>query len=291
MKYNLKKVDEKSFLNSKNNTAVEANKEFVNISDYCENELIKKQLGLIDIICSVTQLLEACLKNDSFEANKDNINKNLNAVKQNCYSLTKLINNIVDLSKIESGFFKLNLSNENIVQITEDIVQSVSEYIKRMGISIVFDTNTEKKIIACDSEKIESVILNLISNAVKFSNSGDNIFICMLDKGDTVEIEIKDTGIGIENKYLSYIFKEFQQVDKSLYLNAEESGIGLYLVKSVVEMHGGKINVESEVRKGSIFKVELPVRIVENPKVFEQTRPLNNKIQKINIEFSDIYSI
>lgn len=108
----------------------------------------------LNVIFSTNQLMELYLKNRLFEANGEKVSKDINIIKQNCYRLTKLINNIVDLSKIESGFFKLNLSNENIVEVIEDIVQSVSEYIKRKKISIIFDTNTEEKIIACDPEKI-----------------------------------------------------------------------------------------------------------------------------------------
>ena len=192
---------------------------------------------------------------------------------------------------MNSGFFRVNLSNENIVDVTENIVQSISEYINGKDISIIFDTNIEEKIIACDPEKMERVILNLISNAIKFTNKDGFIFVNLIDKGDTVEIEVKDTGIGIKEKYLNNIFGRFEQVDKSLSRNAEGSGIGLSLVKSIVEMHDGKISVESKVGEGSIFKIELPVKTIEKTEVIEQSKSTNNKIEMINIEFSDIYSI
>ncbi|MDF2883579.1 MAG: histidine kinase [Clostridiaceae bacterium] len=243
----------------------------------------------LNVIFSTDQLLELYLKNDSLEVNRDKISKSINVIKQNCYRFAKLINNIVDLHKIESGFYKLNLSNENIVQVTEDIVQSASIYIKRKGLSIIFDTNTEEKIIACDAGNIERIILNLISNAIKFSNPGGSIFVNVFDKGDTVEITVEDTGIGIEKKHLNKIFGTFQQVDKSFSRNTEGSGIGLALVKSIAELHGGKISVDSEVGKGSIFRIDLPGRIVENSKVIENTNPIGSKIQKVKVEFSDIY--
>ena len=112
----------------------------------------------LNVIFSTNQLMEFYSKDDSLEANKEKISKSINIIKQNCYRFTKLINNIVDISKMDSGFFKLNLSNENIVDIIEEIVQSVSTYINEKGISIIFDTNTEEKIIACDPEKIERII-------------------------------------------------------------------------------------------------------------------------------------
>ncbi|MFT8312711.1 MAG: ATP-binding protein [Clostridium sp.] len=245
----------------------------------------------LNVIFSTNQLMEFYLKNNLFEANIEKVARSINSIKQNCYRFTKLINNIVDLSKIETGFFKLDLSNENIVEITEDIVQSVAEYVKSKGLYIVFDTDIEEKIIACDPEKIERIILNLISNAIKFSNPEGKIFVNILDKADTVEISVKDTGIGIDKKYLNNIFGRFQQVDKSLTRNAEGCGIGLSLVKSIVEMHGGKITVDSKVGVGSVFKIELPARTAENVKVIKQTKIMNNKIDMINVEFSDIYSI
>jgi signal transduction histidine kinase len=245
----------------------------------------------LNVIFSTNQLMEFYLKKDSFEVNNEKVSNGINMIKQNCYRLTKLINNIIDISKIESGFFKLNLSNENIVNIIEDIVQSVSGYIEVKGLNIVFDTNTEEKIIACDPDKIERIILNLISNAIKFTNPSGSIFVNLIDEGDSVEISVKDTGIGMNKKCLDNIFKRFHQVDKSLSRNAEGSGIGLSLVKSIVELHGGKISAESKPDEGSIFKIKLPAKIIEYLKVVEESKSINSKVEMINVEFSDIYSI
>ena len=115
------------------------------------------------------------------------------------------------------GFLNLNLSNENIVHITEDIIQSVSNYIKCKGINIIFDTDAEEKLIARDPDNIERILLNLISNAIKFTNKNGTIYVNFYDKGDTVEIAVKDTGKGINKEHLIKIFERFQQVDKSLY--------------------------------------------------------------------------
>lgn len=245
----------------------------------------------LNLIVSSNQLIEFYLKNDLLTANKEKALKSINIIKQNCYRFTKLINNILDMSKIDSGFLKLNLSNENIVSVIENIVDSVSEYIKLKGLSITFDTNTEENIIACDPEKIERVILNLISNSIKFTDSGGSIFINIIDKGYIVEIEVKDTGIGIDAEYLDRIFKRFHQIDTSLSRNAEGTGIGLSLVKSLVELHGGNISAHSEVGKGSVFKIELPVNTLEDAGTALMKDFTNNKIEMINIEFSDIHSI
>lgn len=155
---------------------------------------------------------------------------------------------------------------------------------------IIFDTNVEEKIIACDTDKIERIILNLVSNAIKFSEPGDEIYVDVFDKDDTVEISVKDNGIGIAKDCLKLIFERFKQVDKSFARNAEGSGIGLCLVKSIVELHGGKIRVESKLGKGSKFNIELPARTIENLNDIHKNRQQNSKIEMVNIEFSDIYS-
>jgi signal transduction histidine kinase len=119
---------------------------------------------------------------------------------------------------------------------------------------------------------------------------GGEIFVNILDKGDTVDISVKDTGIGIDKNYLDDIFKRFKQVDKSLSRNAEGTGIGLCLVKSIVELHGGKIKLESELGKGSKFTIELPNRIVKVPYETTDNNNMISELQTINTEFSDIYS-
>lgn len=245
----------------------------------------------LNVIFSANQLMDMYLNTESVENKKNKLINHNNSIKQNCLRLTKLINNIVDLSKSNSGLLKLNLVNANIVDVIENIVQSVSEYVKSKELKIIFDTNVEEKIIACDTDKMERVILNLISNAIKFSDQNGEIFVNLLDKDSTVEISVKDTGGGIEKQNLDNIFNRFYQEDKSLSRKAEGSGIGLSLVKSLVEMHGGNIIVESEVNKGSIFKVELPARTIESQKFREQPNSLNSKIETIKIELSDIYSI
>lgn len=244
----------------------------------------------LNVIFSANQMMEMYLKNDRIEYKKEKFYPYNNIIKQNCYRLIKLINNVLDMSKINSGLLKLNQINENIVGIVENIVQSVSEYVKSRELSIIFDTEVEEKIIACDPDKIERVILNLISNAIKFSNPNGVIYVNVIEKRDIVEISVKDTGKGIEKKHLDLIFQRFYQADKSLSRNAEGTGIGLSLIKSFVELHGGKVSVESEVDKGSTFKVELPARIIEIQNEREQTHYMNDKVEILNIEFSDIYS-
>ncbi|MBU3188090.1 PAS domain S-box protein [Clostridium bowmanii] len=255
---------------------------FINISHEIKTPL--------NVIFSTTQLFGLYLKNNSLVENEDKLEKYIKVITQNCNRQSKLVNNLVDLSKLESGFFKLHVSNEDIVNVVEEVVQSVSEYVENKGLNIVFDTDIEEKIIACDTTNIERVMLNLISNAIKFSIAGDGIFVNIHDKVDSVEISVKDTGIGIEKDYINVIFERFKQVDKSLSRNAEGSGIGLCLVKSIIELHSGTINLESEIGKGSKFTIELPNKIIAVPYDSIEDKGIRSELQTINIEFSDIYS-
>jgi signal transduction histidine kinase len=230
------------------------------------------------------------LRSDSFKNCKEKMFKATNIIRQNCYRFTKLINNIVDLSKVDAGFFKLNMKNENIVDIIENIVQSVADYIKEKELTIVFDTDIEEIIIACDAEKIERLVLNLISNAIKFTNPGGSVFVKVFSKEDFIEVTVRDTGIGIDEQQLELIFRRFHQVDKSLSRNAEGSGIGLSLAKYIAEAHGGHISVESKINEGSVFSIKIPNRIIEEPYETVRIQKTLNRVEMIDIEFSDIYN-
>lgn len=242
----------------------------------------------LNVISSTAQLLDMYYKSGSLENKKDIIIKYISSIKLNSYRLSKLINNIIDTSKIEAGFFELNLSNNNIVEIVEETVMSVTNYTEIKGLNIIFDTDIEEKIIACDPEKIERIILNLISNAIKFSNEGGEIFVNIQDMNEWVEISVRDTGVGIEKNHLDMIFDRFKQVDKSLSRNAEGTGIGLSLVKAIVELHGGSISVESEYGEGSKFIVVLPARAVTEQHAL-LNRNMKNRSESIEVEFSDVY--
>jgi len=241
----------------------------------------------LNVIFATVQLFSMYCNNGSLDEKKNSIIKYLDSIKQNSYRLSKLINNIVDSSKIEAGFFELHLSNNNIIQVVEEIVMSVTNFTDSKGLNIIFDTDIEEKIIACDSEKIERIVLNLISNAIKFSDEGDEIFVDIKDKNEFVEISVKDNGTGIAAKYLDMIFDRFKQADKSLSRNAEGTGIGLSLVKSIVELHGGSIYVESELGKGSKFIVMLPSRRVLHENMIDNSK-MRNKNESIQVELSDV---
>lgn len=241
----------------------------------------------LNVIYTTVQLFNMYVENGSLDEKKDSVSRYLNSITQNSYRLSKLINNIVDLSKIEAGFYELNMSNNNIIDVVEEIVMSVADYIESKGISIVFDTEIEEKIIACDPEKVERIILNLLSNAIKFSEVNSEIRVEIFDREEFVEITVTDRGIGIDKKNLEMIFERFKQVDNSLSRNAEGTGIGLSLVKLLVELHEGRIYAESEIGKGSKFTVLLPSRKVEQESFLSKSK-IKSKKESVYVELSDI---
>lgn len=245
----------------------------------------------LNVILGATQMFNFVLKDISF--NDDDIHKvekYLNMMQQNSFRLIRIVNNLIDITKMDSGFFQMNLENCNIVSIIEDITLSVAAYIEYKNVELVFDTDIEEKILACDPDKIERIMLNLLSNAVKFTNIGGNIKVNVHNNGESIIISVKDNGLGIPEDKLEEIFEKFKQVDKSFMRGHEGSGIGLSLVKSLVEMHKGTIYAKSEYGKGSEFIIELPIEIITDKGIKPISEDMQeNHVERINIEFSDIY--
>ncbi|GFZ32049.1 hypothetical protein CSC2_25750 [Clostridium zeae] len=237
----------------------------------------------LNIILGCVQLMEIqVIENDAFK-------KYLKILKQNSFRLLRLINNFIDINKIEVENLTLDLSNDDIIRVIEDISMSIVEYTNLKNIEIIFDTEVEEKYMAFDHDKIERILLNLLSNSIKFTEAGGFIMINIYDKDDCIVVSVKDNGIGIPKEMQDKIFDRFVQVDSTLRRRAEGSGIGLSLVKSLVELHEGRISVKSELGKGSEFIIELPIKQVEKKQKASIEGSLSN-VEKIKIEFSDIYT-
>ena len=169
---------------------------------------------------------------------------------------------------------------------------SVAEFAKQNGICLTFDTDVEAKIMAFDLEKLERTMLNLLSNSIKYNKSNGEIHVLLQDAGDNFNITVKDSGIGIPEEKLDIIFERFNQVENRFTKRSEGSGIGLSLVKDLVKIQGGSIEVKSKVNVGSEFTIKLPVKVLkENNVLKEQTynNLANSSEVRMNIEFSDIY--
>lgn len=244
----------------------------------------------LNVILGSIQLLENMKDSNSLE-DSGHIFRYISIMKQNCYRLLRLINNLIDINKADSKFLEARFRNHDIINIIEDITLSVADFGKNKGLKIIFDTEVEEKVIACDVDKIERIMLNLLSNSIKYTGPSGKIFVNICDKNSKISISIKDTGIGIPKEKLKTIFDRFEQIDSSLRRRKEGSGIGLSLVKSFVELHQGKIWAESKIGSGTQFFIELPAKqIYEEESNCHYTDYSSNLVERINIEFSDIYS-
>ena len=246
---------------------------------------LRTPLNLILSSYQVLKLRMNKLNTEEFEY----FDRYLNIIKQNSYRLLKLINNLIDSTKLDSNSFTHNPKNRDIIRCVEDICMSVCEFIESNNLNLIFDTNVEEKIISFDQDNIERIMLNLISNAIKF-NKDNGMISVEINCEEDVKISVKDNGIGIPYDKLDTIFGRFEQVKNKMNNNREGSGIGLSLVKSLVNMHDGNISVKSKLGEGSEFIITLPDVLIEGekPDVLEFNNNLKN-ITKMNVEFSDIY--
>lgn len=240
----------------------------------------------LNIITSASMLLE--MKSNKEETvSSEYILDKLSHINQSSNRLRRLINNLIDISKFDSGFFECKCKNENIVYVVEDIVHEVVDYAKEKNIELIFDTEEEEIISFIDKEKIERVILNLLSNAIKFTNENGKIEVYMKSDDNFIYITIKDNGIGISKEKIDHIFQRFYQVDNLLSRGSEGSGIGLCIVDEIIRMHGGKINIESEINKGTTFEIVLNVS-KSNFIDKEEEKTDRNIKDIVKVEMSDI---
>ena len=234
----------------------------------------------LNVITSAAQFIEHNYKDDK------NL-KCIEIIKRNSFKMLKLINNLIDSNKIKNNYYKLNKKNIDIVPMIENTISCIEKFASERNINLIFDTNEEECIMAIDPEAIDRVIMNLLSNAIKFSNENSNIYINLVVKDKEIELSFKDEGCGISKEEKERIFDRFYQGKNND--NIEGSGIGLNLCMLFVKAHDGKIFLESEINKGSIFTVILPRKIEDHIETVKEEGNLINKNQAVEIEFSDTY--
>ncbi|MDD5880119.1 MAG: HAMP domain-containing sensor histidine kinase [Clostridiales bacterium] len=212
----------------------------------------------LNVINSIEQLIRSFC-NSNKELPKYKLKDYMDIMKSNTNRLLNLINNIIDTSKIENGKYKITKSEEDIVYIVEEATLTLKESVESSGIELIIDTDVEEKIINCDKYDIERCIVNLVSNAQKFTPKGGRISVYIEDLKEFVKITVEDTGIGIDKKYHATIFDRFNQVVDETGENKGGSGLGLTITKQIIDLHEGHITVESEKNKGTKFIIILPV--------------------------------
>lgn len=250
----------------------------------------------IAVISSVLQTIDCSLKEEISEK----LDRYLNMIKINTNRQLRLVNNLLDITKLNSGYMKINNQCVDIVYMSKAIVNSVEPYAEQKQIELSFTTSLKKKEILLDEEKFERIMLNLLSNALKFTPKGKKIEVLLSAKRckskHYISVSVRDEGIGIPFDRQQVIFERFGQADTSFSRQAEGTGLGLHLVNLLVKKLEGEIILESEIDKGSTFTILLPA-IRPQEAALEVCCCTTNElmstderiIQAASVEFSDIY--
>ena len=263
-----------------------------------EEDEIKKQLLAnishefktpVNVIYSAIQMQD--LKRESNDVNE--ILKFNNVIKQNCYRLIRLINNFIDSSKLSQHDYHLKLRCINVVSVVENTTMSILSFAESKGINVVFDTEEEEIYVLADRDLIERSILNILSNAIKYNKEDGKIDVLIGVKNNNVIIEIKDSGIGIPKEKQNVIFNRYERADTSVARHKEGTGLGLNIVKEIINKLKGEIELESEEDIGTKVTIILP-RIEFDEELYkeenEDSEQMKNDIrQKVELEMSDIY--
>lgn len=239
----------------------------------------------LNIILSTCKLLNIKIENSTLD--KEYLIDKIYSIDKSSNRLLRLVNNILDVTKIETGFITAHFKVQNIVEIIEDTVLSIVDFSKSHNIEVIFDTEEEEILTAFDSIMLERALLNLLSNSIKFTKPKGVITVYIKTQNNNVIVTVKDTGIGIPESYIPFIFERFKQVDTSFTRANEGSGLGLFIVKGVIELHNGTITVTSKENEGSTFTITLPINVMHNETAKYVIDGVDLK-QIVKLELSDI---
>ena len=217
------------------------------------------------------------------------LSNQLHVMLRNSRRLLRLVNQLLDISKVEAGEMKLNNQLTNITSFSKEIYQAFTPYAERKNIELSNEFHNEDIHLELDQEKFEKILNNLLSNAIKFTPDSGRIKL-ILDQHESnnnkgIRISVKDNGTGISKEFLPNIFDRFYQVDGSSTREHEGTGIGLSLVKELVEIHGGQIDVKSEIGFGTEFIIFIPGNILTSDKI-SQSDISSPNIGELNIEMA-----
>jgi signal transduction histidine kinase/CheY-like chemotaxis protein len=179
--------------------------------------------------------------------------------------LLELINEILDLSKVEAGRMELDPAQLALLPVLEHGLAMVRERAERTGVSLELTTDPGVDTVWADELKLKQVVLNLLTNAVKFTDAGGSVSVAARRNGDVAEVTVRDTGVGIADDDRERIFEAFQRGGRGVRTSTEGTGLGLTLSKRIVELHGGRLWMESTVGEGSLFGFSIPLAPVATP--------------------------
>lgn len=275
---------------------IKKRKELINIESIINKENIKEEFYSnishelrtpINIIYSAIQLNEVYLKNSELSK----IEKNNEIIMQNCLRLIRTINNFIDSNKLTEGYLDTNKKYYNLVTVIENVLSLSNIYMKQKNTDLIFDPENEEIYFYCDKNQIERIMLNILSNSLKYGKENGNIYIRIKAKEyEKIIIEVINDADAIPEEKRKMIFEKFTKVNSSLNRPSEGSGLGLFLTKKLVELHFGNISLNTGKRKGNIFKIELPYKKIQESEVtIIDPLDLRELEEKVKIEFSDIY--
>jgi signal transduction histidine kinase len=195
---------------------------------------------------------------DQIQPLPDHQFKRIEMVKRNAFRLLKLVNSLLDFSRIEAGRMQVHYVPIDLAKYTADLVSVFRSAIEKAGLILCEDMDSISEPAYIDKDSWEKIIFNLLSNALKFTHQG-SITVALKKREERVEIRVIDTGVGIPKHELPHVFERFHRIENVSGRSQEGTGIGLALTQELVKLHGGNIQVESEEGKGSVFTVSIPL--------------------------------
>ncbi|MCS7232733.1 MAG: ATP-binding protein [Synergistetes bacterium] len=222
-----------------------------------EVRLRERESNLISSIAHEIKTPLAAIKGAA-ETLEEEIGENrlLSIVKRNVERLTKIVSDLLTLQEVEREIVRKE--SLNLIELIKDVLSLLEGEAKRKGISLILESPEEKVFIEGDRILFESAFLNLIENAIKYNVEGGSVKVIVEGSKGAIKVVVEDTGIGIPKEHIPYIFEKFYVVDRSRSKRLGGAGLGLSIVKEVVSLHGGRVEVESEFGKGSRFTLTFP---------------------------------
>ena len=210
-------------------------------------------------------------------------------IEKNCNRLIKLSNNIMTINNYGKGALDVQFERIDLAKLVANIASSIEPYMRQKQLDMQYYGGSKEVWCDVDVQAIERIVLNLISNSVKYTESGGNIRIFVLETENRVRIVVQDTGVGIPEELLVDVFSRFIRVESKLTRQQEGSGLGLAIVKSLVDLHNGEIHIKSKLNKGTNIMINLPLRQNREQIAIEGRQKSKELLKKrVEVEFSDI---
>ncbi len=261
-----KKIATGNYNNIEEESNIEEIVELENTLNYVKDELSKTDELRRDLMANVSHDLKtpltmikayAEMSIDLHSNDKEKQRQDIDTIIQETDRLTILVNDILDLSKMQSNMDTLEKEDFDIIKLTEDILKRYQLYQETDNYQFIFYHNKEEIIVYADKKKIEQVIYNLINNAINYTGEDNTVEIKIEEKKDTVLVEIKDTGKGIQEEDIPYIWDRYYKNKKKHKRNLIGTGLGLNIVKTILETHQFKYGVKTKKEQGTTFFFEI----------------------------------